>query len=269
MRPLRFKHLPWLLAIACSCSLNDLSYLQSDLGDGGSNAHGGASGSSQTATSGQHAGGAATATSGGASVRGGASAKGGAGSGGTSSAGGSAGTGGSDAFGGTTGNPAIPYGPWTFDSAADIPLNWIKGRAGVRVGWVAEGETSPLGALTLDSSGSSNIADIRHTIDPTNLSKETITARVRMAYGETTVQFYATTATTYGSGYSSPVPVSTDWTTITWSFNQPATTSGIYDPTKITFILLLLNGAGVLWIDGISISPPIDVPVGTGGSTSG
>lgn len=249
-----------VLLLASACSLTDLSYLQQS----GSGGDAGSAGSSDSPVQGgaSTAGGSPSSSAGGSTETGGSpsnSAGGSTATGGTNSIGG-AGT----ASGGISANPPVAYGPWDFDTAADVPSNFTRARAGIKVSWVAEGVSVPLGSMVIDTLVAGS-GEARHAIEVTDLSQSTLHARVRMSTGTGTAVLYAASAN-YTIGMGPNVPIDTTWVTLDFAIAEGTSQGGVYQKDQTIYLAVQLQSAGVLWVDRVWLTPP--VTSGTGGTNT-
>ena len=250
-----------LITLSGACSLRDYSYLEEgDSSVGGKSNRAGAGGKSAAGGS----PGGTSATLGGAAGQSGSISRGGSGgSGNSTSVSGAA---------GAAGTPVAPFnqmGPWDFDSDADAPASWQINLKGTALGWVAEGQSAPLGAMTMSCSGKP-MGELSHRFGPLNdlvtvdLSTYTYTAYAKALNTAANVQLYASDSGYARAAGASVEVAASSWTKIEFLLAFPTSSTPAYNPAKLITLGIALPGCG----DTVLIDR-IELVNGVAGSSAG
>lgn len=164
-------------------------------------------------------------------------------------------------IGGTTtvGAPP-PVGPWNFDSASDTRA-WIGNTACSSVNWIADGLSSPLGAMTLTATTSCE-ARFDFATGAMDLSKYTLHATVRREPDATDASAIGSSAATadirpyvFSTGWvwadGGAFGVGTTWTNVSLRINSPFSAVSGYDSTQITAVGLQIISISKVSVDAI------------------
>jgi hypothetical protein len=168
----------------------------------------------------------------------------------------------------------VPYGPWAFDTAADVPADWGNLLASTKIGWVAQGPVEPFGSMVIDTSTATGGLAKHDFVNPVDLRGHKMTVRVRAANadkGDLIVSLYANSNTpSWAFGTGAAVVVGLTWATVELNFDSPGTTDTGYNAQYVTRVAVQLTNPGVLWVDSVTITPQVGATTsGTGGTSSG